>query len=119
MPSIDLGPLDQFPEGQARRVTADGRSLAIVRKGESIYALRDICPHQGAALSAGHLSGHVPPCRPGQDIKLECEGEILICPWHGWEFDIKTGCSLIDPDRVRVRSYNTRVENGRVLVTIS
>jgi 3-phenylpropionate/trans-cinnamate dioxygenase ferredoxin subunit len=56
------------------------------------------------------------PCLPGQEIDIEREGEILVCPWHGWEFDLATGCSLLDPERVRVRAYPARLEGGRVLV---
>ena len=45
------------------------------------------------------------------------EGQVLRCPWHGWEFDIATGCSLFDPD-TKLMSYPVHVENGRILVEI-
>jgi 3-phenylpropionate/trans-cinnamate dioxygenase ferredoxin subunit len=37
-------------------------------------------------------------------------GEILRCPWHGWEFDLRDGRSVVDPERTRVRSYPVEVE---------
>jgi nitrite reductase (NADH) small subunit len=45
-------------------------------------------------------------------------GEILKCPWHNWEFDIKTGCSLFDPENVRIKTYNVKEEEGTVYVEV-
>lgn len=112
----EAGAARDFPEGRLCRVEIQGRGLLIVRRGERVFALRDICPHQGGPLSAGRLTGRVLPCLPGQEIRLERPGEILVCPWHGWEFDLLTGCSLTQPERVRVRAYPARLEDGRVLV---
>ncbi|MBN8906291.1 MAG: Rieske 2Fe-2S domain-containing protein, partial [Rhodospirillales bacterium] len=52
--------------------------------------------------------------RPGQ-FRLVRQGEMLRCPWHGWEFDIRTGQSWCDPDSVRARSYAVTVEPGETL----
>ena len=43
------------------------------------------------------------------------DGEIIRCPWHGWEFDVRTGRSWFDPERTRVRSYRTGVRSGAEL----
>jgi 3-phenylpropionate/trans-cinnamate dioxygenase ferredoxin subunit len=43
-------------------------------------------------------------------------GEIIRCPWHAWEFDIRTGKSWCDPERVRARNYAVSVEKGATLV---
>ena len=53
--------------------------------------------------------------RPGQ-YRVTREGELLRCPWHGWEFDIRTGRSWCDPQRTRVKSYDVAVEPGSKLV---
>ena len=53
--------------------------------------------------------------RPG-DYKLVRKGEFLRCPWHGWEFDIRTGQSWCDPKTTRVRAYDASVEKGAELV---
>ena len=76
MRSIDLGALANFAEGKPERVTASDRALLVVRRGDAVYALRDLCPHQGARLSDGHLTGHVPACVPGDDIRMERTGEV-------------------------------------------
>ncbi len=116
MRSIDLGPAEDFPLGQLCRAEVEGRALVIARREDGVSALRDICPHQGAPLSSGHLTGYVPPCQPGAPIRMEGGRGIVVCPWHGWEFDLKTGRSLADPQKMRVRSYPAHVEDGRVVV---
>ena len=72
------------------------------------YALRNRCPHQGGALCKGRVSGFVTARVPGE-YEYTRKGEILRCPWHGWEYDIKTGQSWVDPSSVRVRSYQVEV----------
>ena len=115
---VDVGPVAAFADGAVRRVEVEGRGLAIVRQGDTWYALRDVCPHQGARLSAGRGGGTALAHRPGAEIVLGRTGEILSCPWHGWEYDVRTGRSLCDPERVRVRTYPVCAEAGRVLVEL-
>ncbi len=94
----------------------EGRSLVVVRKDAAFYALRDTCPHQGGPLSLGRVSGTPDPCLPGDEVTLGREGEILTCPWHGWEFDMNTGRALADPLRRRVKTYPVRIRGNRVWV---
>ena len=97
--TFDIGPAEAFPIGEPRRVAVNGRALAVVRQPNAIYAARDVCPHQGARLSDGHATGTALPCLPGEEIVFGKVGEILVCPWHGWEYDLRTGRSLIDPEK--------------------
>ena len=112
----DIGAVADFEDGKPHRVEVDGRALVVVRQTERFYALRDTCVHQGAQLSAGKVSGTSLPCLPGEEIEYGRIGEILTCPWHGWEYDICTGRSLINPQKIRVATYKVRVKDGRVLV---
>ena len=57
------------------------------------------------------MSGWVYSSAPGE-YDYSRRGEIVRCPWHGWEFDIRTGQSYFDPARVRVRRYEVTVESG-------
>ena len=59
----------------------------------------------------GDVKGTALPSRPGE-YRWEREGEILRCPWHSWEFDIKTGRSTFNPHKMRVRSYEVSVAAG-------
>ena len=61
------------------------------------------------------MVGLVEASAPG-DYRLSRKGELLRCPWHGWEFDLRTGKSWCEPDRTKVRSYELKVEAGGALV---
>ena len=116
--AVDIGSVADFDEERPRRIEVDGRAVVIVRRHDEVFALRDICPHKGAPLSDGRLVGTTMTCRPGEEISYGRKGEILRCPWHGWEFDLATGRSLVDPERARVRSYPAYLENGRVFLDL-
>ena len=91
-----------------------GRSLGLFNLDGNFFALRNRCPHQGAALCEGQLSSHVASSGPGE-YALSRPGEILRCPWHGWEFDVRTGQSWFDPKMTRVKAYPVAVVPGRSL----
>jgi nitrite reductase/ring-hydroxylating ferredoxin subunit len=55
--------------------------------------------------------------QPGPDVDWVRDGEILRCPWHGWEFDILTGESITTPT-IRVKRFEVSVENGRLYVAV-
>jgi 3-phenylpropionate/trans-cinnamate dioxygenase ferredoxin subunit len=65
-------------------------------------------------LCEGVLSGFVQSNEPGEYTYVR-RGEIIRCPWHQWEFDVRTGQSWFDPVKTRVRSYEARVEPGSAL----
>jgi len=92
-------------------VTLEGRSIGVFNVGREFFALRNVCPHQGGPLCQGVLSGFVVPGPPGEYRYLR-RGEILRCPWHGWEFDIRTGQSYFDPARTRVYAYPVELVAG-------
>jgi 3-phenylpropionate/trans-cinnamate dioxygenase ferredoxin subunit len=54
------------------------------------------------------VQGTAAPTKPGE-YRWERAGEIIRCPWHGWEFDLKTGYSIFNPHKTRVRSYDVTV----------
>src|SRR5215211_2888462 len=99
----------EIPPGGRKIVEIAGRSIGVFNLGGEFFALRNRCPHQGGPLCAGSLGGLVSSPGPGE-YHYSRAGEIVRCPWHGWEFDIRTGQSWCDPARVRVRSYPVTVE---------
>lgn len=104
--------------GEMKAVTIERKSIVVIRsQNGDLYALRNVCPHKGPALSDGSLEGTCTGDEPGE-YNLEKMGEILKCPWHNWEFDIKTGCSLFDPENVRVKTYSVTEEEGTVYVQV-
>ena len=103
-----IGTVDEIPPGERKLVTIEGREIGVFNVHGEFYALRNRCPHQGGALCKGRVSGFVTARVPGE-YEYTRKGEILRCPWHGWEYDIKTGQSWVDPSSVRVRSYEVEV----------
>lgn len=87
----------------------DGTEIGVFNVHGTYYALRSSCPHQGAPLCQGRVVGTTISTRPYETIYTR-EGEIIKCPWHGWEFDILTGRSVFNPHKVRVRTYDVTVE---------
>jgi len=105
----------EIPPGSRKRVTVRGRPIVIFNLGGEFFALADRCPHQGAPLSDGHLTGLLESAEPGC-YSYTRMGEILRCPWHGWEFDVRTGQSYCDPERIRTRAYDVAVASGAQVV---
>ena len=101
--------VDEIPPGGRKVVDVAGRSIGVFNVGGEFFALRNRCPHQGGPLCEGRLSGLLRSPRPGE-YEYGRKGEILRCPWPGWEFDVRTGQSWFDPTRTRVRRYEVTVE---------
>ena len=105
----------EVPVGGRKLVQIDGKGVVVFNFKGEFYALSDTCPHRGGSLSAGIVTGLVESNGPG-DYRRSREGEIVRCPWHQWEFDIKTGRSWCDPRRLRLMKYNVAIEPGAKLV---
>lgn len=99
----------EIPPGGRKIVEVGNRSIGVFNVGGRYYALRNTCPHQGAPLCLGRVTGVTVSSAPGE-YRWEREGEILVCPWHAWEFDLKTGHSIFNPHEKRVKSYRVSVE---------
>lgn len=107
-----VGRAGDLPVGSSKIVQIDKISVGIFHLADGFFALRNQCPHQGAPLCLGSIHG---THRPGAEFDPALEGRVLRCPWHGWEFDIKTGKGLYDA-KGRVASYSVRVNESGELV---
>lgn len=103
-----------LPPGSRKLIEAEDRRIVVFNLAGEFFALNDRCPHEGGSLCAGRLTGLVLSTQPGA-YEWTRAGEIIRCPWHGWEFDIRTGRSHCDPRTVRVRLYDVHVEHGAEL----
>ena len=106
--------IDEIPPGQRKLVEAGGRTVVIYNLAGELFALNNRCPHRGGSLFHGVQTGLVESGEPGQ-YRVSRRGEMVKCPWHGWEFDIRTGKSWCDPTRLRVRQYPVAVRAGSEL----
>ena len=105
----------EIQPGQRKLVEVGGRPIVIFNIKGEYFALLNRCPHQGASLCHGHLTGFAWSPQPGE-YRLERAGEVIRCPWHGWEFDIRTGQSYFDPQHTKVRRYEAGVSSGKEIV---
>lgn len=111
---VDVGSLSELEEGTMRIVEVGGLRVGVVRLGDEAFAVHDRCPHQGAPLCQGALVRHI---SFADDVVVAGDIPVLACPWHHWEFDVRSGRSLFDP-RYRVRTFPTEIVDGRVKVRL-
>ena len=104
-----IGRVGEIPPGERRIVELEGRSIGVFNVKGTFYALRNACPHQSGPLCRGQIRGLL-QASDQKHLVLSREGEIVRCPWHGWEFDLTNGRSIFNPHRVRVRAYQVTVE---------
>lgn len=101
-----VAPLSALPPGGRLLVEAGGKAIVLFNLSGDLFGLLNRCPHQGGPLCRGTQIGlaQADPAAPGQ-LRYTRQGEILRCPWHGWEFDIRTGLSRAEPAKLRTRTY--------------
>jgi 3-phenylpropionate/trans-cinnamate dioxygenase ferredoxin component len=93
--------LNDIEPGTATRVMVDGVAVALVRIGDDVYAIGDVCSHAEVSLSGG---------------EVWCDEKQLECPKHGSTFDLETGVPDTLPATQPVEVFDVRVEDGQVLV---
>jgi nitrite reductase (NADH) small subunit len=86
--------------GEAKEFEVDGRPICVANVGGSLCAMDNVCVHRGGPLGQGSV-----------------ERGKVVCPWHGWEFDPKTGAAAHNPQH-RVAVYEIRVAGDEVLVGV-
>jgi nitrite reductase/ring-hydroxylating ferredoxin subunit len=97
---VKLASLSELPPGSAKEVEHDGRIYALFNVDGAISVLDGICPHQGGPLAEGPV-----------------EGTMVTCPWHGWQFDVRTGKTPLN-GRITQPVFEVKVEGDDVLVRV-
>ena len=113
-----IAPVEELPPGTRKFLTIDERPIAIFNIKGEFFGLLNRCPHQGASLCEGPLIGLATSSDPGE-IEYTRLGEIIRCPWHGFEFDIRTGTRPYSASRMRLRVYPARIDKGMILVDLA
>jgi nitrite reductase (NADH) small subunit len=91
----------ELPPGQCREVKVGEKTLAFYNVGGTFYATTNTCIHRGGPLGQGML-----------------DGQVVMCPWHAWTFDVTTGENTANGE-MKVQTYPVKLdENGDVLVSI-
>jgi len=91
--------VEDIPPYEGRAVTIEGVELAIFNLGDRFVTIENRCPHQGGPLCDGIVSGI-----------------SVVCPLHGWKFDLESGLAVRASLPACVATFPTCVENGVILV---
>jgi nitrite reductase (NADH) small subunit len=93
----EIAKVADIAPGRGIRVEANGQEIALINAGGTIYAIEPNCPHMGGPLDEGEL-----------------DGGTLVCPWHGWEFDLAGGkCNTSGED---LKCFAIEVKDGAVFL---
>jgi nitrite reductase/ring-hydroxylating ferredoxin subunit len=112
-----VGPVDDFELRTFRLFTLAGRPVGVVRTEHGFFAVRNRCPHQGADICAGRVSGTMLPSDP-QEYRYSEDTLVVVCPWHRWEFELDSGHSVGQVTRKRLVTYPVEVVDGEVHVIL-
>jgi nitrite reductase (NADH) small subunit len=111
----DVGAVEDFREGQIKVVQVDRRDIGILRWRGGFFALRNVCPHLGAPLCLGEVGPALTGTSDlGSDLEVDNDKVRIVCPWHRWDFDARTGRSFTG--RLRAMTYPVTVKRARVMV---
>ena len=95
-----IGRVDEIPPGTARCIEVEERAIAVFNIDGTFYATQNECLHLKGPLAEGQLDG--------------C---VVACPWHGWQYDVRTGENEFDR-AIQLETYDVVVEDGEVRVAL-
>jgi len=95
---VTVADVKDIVPGEGRVVEVHGNEVALFNLNGTFYAIDNMCVHQGGPLGEGML-----------------EGESVICPWHSWRYNVKTGVCSTNPS-MKVKTYSVKIEEGQVKV---
>ncbi len=97
---VKVAELADVPPGSARAVEVNGKAVALFNVEGNVYAIENTCLHHGGPLAEGTL-----------------EADVVTCPWHMWEYNVRTGEFLANP-AIKVTSYPVQVEGNDIKVAV-
>ncbi len=92
--------VSELPPGRCAEVSVGGKPVALYNVDGTFHATSNICLHRGGPLGQGMLEGHA-----------------VMCPWHAWTWDVRTGENTANPS-LRIPAYEVKVEDEQVLVRL-
>lgn len=114
----NVGRLDDIPDTDALIVDIEGRPIGVFKRGDKVYAVKNLCPHKRAPLARGTVEGTMLPTACAGEFNYGMENQVVRCPWHGWEFDLETGKCLFGVSDSKIKIYPVSVREGQVYVDV-
>jgi len=100
MAIVRVASVNEVKEGEGRVVSANGVPIALFKVDGEFYAIHNTCLHKGGPLGEGFL-----------------DGNVVTCPWHGWQYDVTTGKNVMMPN-IAVKKFNVKIEGNDVFVEV-
>ena len=97
---VKVGALKDLPPGTAKAVEIGGKAIALYNVDGNVFATTNVCPHRGGPLGEGEL-----------------EAEVVTCPWHGFQYNVKTGTCLTNP-AINLDRHAVKLEGDSILVEV-
>lgn len=93
--------LSDLPPGKCQEVSVEGKPVAVYNVEGTVYATSNTCVHRGGPLGQGML-----------------DGPVVMCPWHAWSWDVRTGENTANPT-LTIPTFEVKVEDGQILVKVA
>ena len=97
---VKVASLSELAAGSAKAVEVKGKTIALFNVQGTIYATDNTCLHRGGPLGEGELMG-----------------EVVICPWHQWEYNVRTG-EMVGNSSVKLATYPVQLEGSDIKVAV-
>jgi nitrite reductase/ring-hydroxylating ferredoxin subunit len=118
---IDVGPSSAFADPGRKLIESDGIEIGIFKLDGEFFAYENVCPHMGGPACQGKIIGKVEEVvaedRTSKGMEFSKTKMNVACPWHGFEFDIRTGRHPGNP-RYRLKPVKLRLDGAAVIVTL-
>jgi nitrite reductase/ring-hydroxylating ferredoxin subunit len=113
-----IGRSRDFAVGDMKLVVLNGREVGVIRlRSGELRAVMNRCPHKGAPVCRGIVGGVWESTGPGE-LTLDEGRDVLVCPWHGFEFDLKTGREVCWRRPTNLHMYAIEDVHGEVIVVL-
>lgn len=109
--------VQEFALNKPRSVEIEGRTITLVRTEAGIFSFGSSCPHQGAPLCSGSIQGTMLPSDPDEYVYGH-DGQVIRCPWHAYEFSLRTGESIAGAVKGRLPVYRVDVRDDVVYASL-
>ncbi|HVR41554.1 MAG TPA: Rieske 2Fe-2S domain-containing protein [Thermoanaerobaculia bacterium] len=97
---IEIAKIEDIPVGRVRSFNVDGKTIAVYHTSDGFFATDNTCPHRGGPLAEGDLMGNE-----------------IVCPWHLWGFDVRSGACTGNPE-IAIVTHDVTIADDRVLVNL-
>lgn len=115
---IDVCSFDALKHGQIRLIDVPGLQVGVIRWGDEVHALRMICTHQLGSMAQGVVRPRLKCASLMSSIDVDATSPVVTCPWHQWEFDLRTGRPAWNETLPGLKTYPVAVVNGLVQVDL-